>query len=476
MLTPGLLPPEQAKPPLLPNAGFERGLAGWTAEGDAKVVDGRLVLGPGRGAVRQRYRVPGLRVLYFGASVTPSASNVATRVRVQCLDAKGRTVMDLRAAPDAKNYPAIYLKTQANTVSVILSIEKTGLGGTVLADDALLQDNDRNRIEHPPQIDLDAAMRPFWKGDAVFEESALLLSTGGGPAQGRLAFRPTRVLSVRDSTLAHTFTEGKDFAVEADRIVALPGSPIPTMRDTEFTKGELPWTRLDGRHVFVSYRHDDAWAGPVPPFQGDRLPETTRRLRARRPLRIVALGDSITQGVNVSGFRNVPPYLPPWPDLVARQLGTNVRVVNVALGGQTSFWGRDVARDAVAALDPDLVLVAFGMNDFWSVPPAEFRRNVEAIMAIVRERRPKCEFLLVAAMRFDPAYTADPTYRGNFDGYVRELHALAGRGVAVLDMTALSEALYRAKSPKDLQTDPLHPDDFLARVYAQATVATLTKP
>lgn len=52
--------------PLLPKA-FE----GWTRVGDARVVEGSLVLGPSRGAVR-RYDVPGLRVLYFGAKVNPS--------------------------------------------------------------------------------------------------------------------------------------------------------------------------------------------------------------------------------------------------------------------------------------------------------------------------------------------------------------------------------------------------------------------
>jgi hypothetical protein len=40
-------------------------------------------------------------------------------------------------------------------------------------------------------------------------------------------------------------------------------------------------------------------------------------------------------------------------------------------------------------------------------------------------------------------------------------------------MTALSEALYAAKKPKDCLSDPLHPNDFLARWYAQCLVAAL---
>jgi len=40
-------------------------------------------------------------------------------------------------------------------------------------------------------------------------------------------------------------------------------------------------------------------------------------------------------------------------------------------------------------------------------------------------------------------------------------------------MDAISRALYKLKRPKDLATDPMHPDDFLARCYAQALVATV---
>jgi hypothetical protein len=38
-------------------------------------------------------------------------------------------------------------------------------------------------------------------------------------------------------------------------------------------------------------------------------------------------------------------------------------------------------------------------------------------------------------------------------------------------MYALSKALYEAKKPADLITDPMHPNDFLARWYAQGLVA-----
>ena len=50
---------------------------------------------------------------------------------------------------------------------------------------------------------------------------------------------------------------------------------------------------------------------------------------------------------------------------------------------------------------------------------------------------------------------------------------MAGPGVQFVDMTAISELIYQAKKPKDCVNDPLHPNDYLARWYAQSLVAAL---
>lgn len=469
---------------MLENQGFESGLAGWTTTGAVTVerkapIDGRasIRLGPGSGSAHQRYSVPGLRVLWVGATLKPSAANVDAQLKLECFDRHGKRLLSQTAHPDHGKDPGIYLKTHAFTDHIVVSIEHTG-EGSVLTDNVILTDDDKGRVQHPPQVDLIEAMRPIWKGREVSNESVLLLSAAGGQASGKLLFNPIRVLSVRDASLGTSYRQGQDFVVQGNRIIAQIGSSIPIMKDTEFAKGEFPWTRLDGRHVFVTYEHDDTWTGPLPMAQGDRLLRTISLLKTKRPITIVAFGDSITQGVNVSGFRNLPPYLPDWPTLAAGELkrdyaNPNVRLYNVALGGQTSVWAKENARDLVATLNPDLVIVAFGMNDFWSLSPHDFRRNIQSVVATIRRRQPRCEFVLVASMRFDPAYTADPTYVGNLAGYTAELAQMQGPGIAFLDMDHMSQALYDMKSQRDLATDPMHPDDFMARWYAQALIATL---
>jgi hypothetical protein len=57
--------------------------------------------------------------------------------------------------------------------------------------------------------------------------------------------------------------------------------------------------------------------------------------------------------------------------------------------------------------------------------------------------------------------------------YAKKLKAMTGPGVQFVDMTAISEWVYAAKKPDDCLNDPLHPNDYFARWYAQSVVAAL---
>ncbi|MBC8101878.1 MAG: SGNH/GDSL hydrolase family protein [Cytophagales bacterium] len=206
------------------------------------------------------------------------------------------------------------------------------------------------------------------------------------------------------------------------------------------------------------------------------MPQTMRKLTRHQPLVIVASGDSITSGNQTSGTANVPPYMPTWPELFIRRLKTRyghegIRFYNTAVGGTGSTWGLENADNNITSLDPDLVLIAFGMNDYWSQPVEEYRKNIQGMIAKVRARHPNTEFVLISSMQYDPTYTTDPARRSRLLGYATALKSLTGPGVCLLDMTTITGALYAAKTPKDFLSDPLHPNDFLARWYAQGLVS-----
>jgi hypothetical protein len=187
--------------------------------------------------------------------------------------------------------------------------------------------------------------------------------------------------------------------------------------------------------------------------------------------------------MDVSGYDSVPPYMPTYMNLFAHGLKKEyvhspVTLYNAGLPGATVAWGAEHADEYVTPLHPDLTVIDFGMNDFWRMPPAEFRDSVQMIIRKVRVADANAEFILLANMPFDPAYVQDsdrnkPFYTGNMLGYRKVLQEMEGPGIACLDMYSIGEAVFRRKKAKDCIVNPLHPNDFLARWYGQALVRML---
>jgi lysophospholipase L1-like esterase len=206
------------------------------------------------------------------------------------------------------------------------------------------------------------------------------------------------------------------------------------------------------------------------------------RLHAGGLLTVVAYGMSITRGMDVSGYDKEKPYMPNYVSLFMSRFCGRYHVMgrleNAALPGSTVAWGAEHAEQYVNPLHPDLVILDFGMNDFWRLTPQAFGDSVRTIMRKVKTANPDVAFLLLANMKFDPDYVLESDvhrafYMGNLAGYAGELKAMKGPGVAVLDMTGLSAAIYARKKPKDCLVNPLHPNDYMARWYAQGMLAVM---
>lgn len=103
-------------------------------------------------------------------------------------------------------------------------------------------------------------------------------------------------------------------------------------------------------------------------YKGNLLPRTLEKLENRKPLSLVLYGDSVMQGANSTGAENLPPHVPTLfnlfiQNLAARYGNDAISAVNTAEGGQTSEWGMKQAAQRVAAHQPDLVVINFGVND-----------------------------------------------------------------------------------------------------------------
>jgi acyl-CoA thioesterase-1 len=333
-------------------------------------------------------------------------------------------------------------------------------------------------------------LEPFWTTTVMREESLFFLEHDDGAASSGLLFPPGRVLALTSAAGDITFEEGRDYVINAgESREAVDGSagivrvvPGPHSRMPVTSRAQLasliggPEAAFHQRQAVITYEHQPGlWSGYVPVPGIATLPRTVGRLQRRQALTIAVAGDSISEGYNASGFMGVAPHQPPYAALVASALevacGMPVAVHNCAVAGWTADHGvHDV--DRVTAANPDLVFVAYGMNDAGYADADHFAANIARILAGVRLATPAAEFVLVAPMLPNPEW--DYPAIGRFPAYRDALAGLCGNGVVLADMTALWDGVLRRKSWHDLAGNGFnHPNDFGHRLYAQVILAVL---
>lgn len=340
-------------------------------------------------------------------------------------------------------------------------------------------------------------MRPFWKGSVMEGESVLFIKDETtGEARASVLFPIRKIRAVRNASGDVVYEEGRDYRWKpgSREIVLPPGSrivatkPAALRRPARSQQHELTHRDGNGEILFgarleyhnlqtcITYEHDpDAWTIPTPAFDPKGLPRTVARLRDRQPVRIVVLGDSISTGCNASGWADGAPFQPAYPELVRRALQEryrgDVQLTNLSVGGKDSRWALTMI-DRVVEAEPDLVIVAFGMNDSAGRSAQEFQTNIEGVVAKIRERRPEAEFILVATMLGNRDWIR--LHHERFPEYRDALARLQAPGVALADVTSVWTRFLELKQDWDQTGNGVnHPNDFGHRVYAQIILALL---
>lgn len=161
---------------------------------------------------------------------------------------------------------------------------------------------------------------------------------------------------------------------------------------------------------------------------------------------------------------------------LSRHYGSSVAFRNPSLGGKDTVWAIENARGFVYPYNPDLVIIAFGMNDGIHMPPEQFAENIKEIMNIIREHSSETEFILVATSlpnKLTLTNEHTPFYNYQYS-YKEALDELETTGVAVTNMRDMHLALLEHKRFVDLTGNNVnHPNDFFARCYAQLLSAML---
>ena len=355
-------------------------------------------------------------------------------------------------------------------------------------------------------------LKPFWEGNRVLFESAMLVGEGDGAP---LIFTPDKIEGVYNMARDVRYEEGVDYEVGDGKIYPTATTRMPVTPPEEYylyaparymedgeekelaigvvnervreyfpVEGERYFTFSNkkyfyDRQISISYTHSDAWGGYIPENHSEIYAPFFEKARAGECPTIVWFGDSITTGCDASGEHKdaLAPYQPSFPTLIREHIENNygrINYVNTAVGGKNTLWAQKELEERALKYDPDLLVLAFGMNDKL-LDPEDFYKAYKEMLCRVYERSPEVRVLLIGTMIPNPW----SNWHLNQPRHTEKLHKLAGefKNIAVCDMTRLSQDIYATgKRFRDVNANNVnHPGDFLARVYAQAILRVIEK-
>lgn len=313
--------------------------------------------------------------------------------------------------------------------------------------------------------------------DRQIGESLVLAGTEPGQlvhhrlVRGSVAIRSTYPVGAPTTVV---YEEGKDYQVDyaTGQVRRLEGSRIPDYSKNQlfgvkdFDHSKYPGFGNYREFVFVDYRYTDRFPWPVQERQEALLPRTRERLKHGEPLNVVAFGDSITAGGDATAPERI--YWQQWlTALRARHPKSTITGVNGATGGDTTVQGLQRLQDKVLTQKPDLVLIAFGMNDQnkGSVPLDRFEANLGELVDRIRKDTP-AEIILLSSCLPNPNwhYTS-----GRMPDYGRATQKVAAaKHCAFADVLTNWSAVIDRKKPEDLLANNVnHPNDFGHWIYFQ---------
>lgn len=357
--------------------------------------------------------------------------------------------------------------------------------------------------------DREKYLAPLWNSQVVYNETVVPYRDLAGAAPERsLAFKIGKVLEVRSNDLSVLYTEGSDYVVTEEGKLSFPqGTSIPLVNfDSIYSSARpvvgaygsieypgrylLTGQQLLAMQIYVSYIRASEFAPRlVPAFQGEALPVTTGKLARKESVNIVFYGDSITTGCASTGFYQTAPNAPIFSDLTAVQLKElcgydGVNVSNCATGGWTAKDGVDNL-SRVYGKSPDLVVLAFGMNDgggqITNAAANQFYTNYITMIERIRAQFPQCEFMLVSSILPNPDATDGEGNRtlANHESFLRVAQDICEEyendGIALCDVMSIHKFLLENKKFMDMGDNYNHPSDFVARIYAHCIVKELVE-
>ena len=253
-------------------------------------------------------------------------------------------------------------------------------------------------------------------------------------------------------------------------VTRVPGSRLPDFsRNALFGQTNFDHTKFPGygNGRFFVYAEYEAATPALWPQQADQarlLPKSRAKLAAGGPFKVVAFGDSITAGGEASTPDLI--YWRRWVnELGGRHPQAQIDALNGATGGDNTTRGLERLKEKVISHQPDLVLVAFGMNDHnrRGVPPADFERQLRELVTRIRAGT-QAEIILLSTFPPNPQWTHSSQRMAEYAAATARV--ATAMNCAYADVFSNWQTLTARKRPEDvLANDINHPNDFGHWIY-----------
>ena len=317
----------------------------------------------------------------------------------------------------------------------------------------------------------------------------------------RLLYQADRVLKVYNQVTNKVWQENIDWAFDkaTNSIVLLPQSSMPYITSETIAPDDahalyypapganaVPG-RVGGGNVLFdaksffaenqievdySVSGDQTILPELGAMQGKKLPRFRSKLARQENVRIIALGDSITEGYNCGKFIGFAPYRKPWfelfADFIAQKYSLGCDWQNRGINGAGSDKPLQIMPELLDGT-ADLWVIAYGMNDLAKRNEVEFAENLRAIMSRITDHDPEAEFLLVTPMSGNPEWIHTPLEKtAAFSEAIRKLPG-SDQHILCADVNKLWSKVLEVKSFYDITGNGVnHPNDYSHTIYAAA--------
>ena len=311
-----------------------------------------------------------------------------------------------------------------------------------------------------------------------------------GDAPAKLLFRPSGSVKLTDPASGRTFEEGRDYVLDriSGSIFRTEHSSLPSLAEEDLYPAEkvsfypapdanaVPGgpdgknLRFDAGLFFAGKQFEAEYetdCGEWPDGLFGKSPFLPHHGSFRR---MVSLGDSITEGYNASAYIGGAPFRKPYPGRVAEAL--NAGLVNLGKNGASTSLLAELA-PKVIGLRPDLITIAFGMNDLMKYSPEQYVDQIASGVRSLQNALPFACVVVVTQMCGNPEWSRTPVETTRAFAFALREWALRKK-IACADLFSVWDFVLARKGFFSMTGNGVnHPNDFGHFLYAKTILSTL---